>query len=158
MATPLQGHAGPRWDSTEATVLERQRAASVTRALPEREAFMFLEHVAIGPPGQCTIESLCAVRLHGLLHQAIRTETRADGSRRRRDTFLTADSTWRHVSLMKGATGAHVESQPSRGSWRTVDQAAVILHLPCMLAFRFDSGGPAPALAEYRACGTRGAS
>ncbi|MFS8065415.1 MAG: hypothetical protein ACMG6S_03490 [Byssovorax sp.] len=33
---------------------------------------------------------------------------------------------------MKGAKGAHVESQPSRGSWMTVDQAAVFLHLPCV--------------------------
>ena len=119
---------------------------------------MFLEHVAIGPPGQCIIERLCAVRLHGLLHQVIRTETRADGSRRRRDTFLTADSTWRHVSLMKGAMGAHVESQPSRGTWRTVDQAAVVLHLPCILAFRSDSGERVPALLGHLACMPRGAS
>ena len=119
---------------------------------------MFVEHVAMGPPGQCTIVSLRAVRLHGRFHQAIRTETRADGSRRGRDGFLTADSIRRLISPMKGATAAHVESQTSRGSWRTVDQAAVFLHLPRMLAFRSDSGGPAPALAEYRACGTRGAS
>lgn len=33
---------------------------------------------------------------------------------------------------MKGAKGAHVESQPGRGSWMTVDQAAVFLHLPCV--------------------------
>jgi hypothetical protein len=59
---------------------------------------MFLEHAAMGPPGQCTIESLCAVRRHGLLRQAIRTETRADGSRRGRDGFLAADATWRHIS------------------------------------------------------------
>jgi hypothetical protein len=31
---------------------------------------------------------------------------------------------------MKGAKGAHAESQLSRGSWMTVDQAAVFLHLP----------------------------
>ena len=33
---------------------------------------------------------------------------------------------------MKNQKGAHVGSQPSRGSWMTVDQAAVFLHLPCV--------------------------
>ena len=132
MATPLQGHAGPTWDSIEASVVERQQAASATRALPGREAIMFFEQVAIETPGQSIIESVFAVRLHGLPHQAIRTETRADGSRRVRDAFLTADSMWWHLSLMKGAKEAHMESQPSRGSWRTVDQGAVFLHLPCV--------------------------
>ena len=119
---------------------------------------MFFEQVAIETPGQSIIESVFAVRLHGLPHQAIRTETRADGSRRGREGFLTADSTRRLISPMKGATAAHVESQTSRGSWRTVDQAAVVLHLPCILAFRSDSGERVPALLGHLACMPRGAS
>jgi hypothetical protein len=98
MATPPQGHVGPTWDSTEAAVLERQQAASVTRALPGREAILFLEHVAMGPPVQSGIERLSAVRLHSHPHQAIRPGTCADGSRRGRDAFLAADATWRHIS------------------------------------------------------------
>src|SRR5690242_18009481 len=98
MATPPQGHAGPTWDSTEAAVLERQRAASATRALPGREAILFFEHVAMVPPGQSAIERLSALRLHSHPQQAIRPGTCADGSRRGRDTFLAADSTWRHIS------------------------------------------------------------
>ena len=98
MATTPQGHAGPTWDSTEAAVLERRCAASVTRALPGREAIMFVEHVAMGPPVQSGIERLSAMGLHGLSHQAIRPGTRVDGSRRGRDVFLAADATWRHIS------------------------------------------------------------
>ena len=33
---------------------------------------------------------------------------------------------------MKNQKGTRVESQPSRGSWMTVDQASIILHLPCV--------------------------
>jgi hypothetical protein len=98
MLTPPQGQSGPTWDSTEAAVLERQHAASVTRALPGREAITSLEHVAMGHPAQSVIERISAVRLNNHPQQAIRPGTRADGSRRGRDVFLAADATWRHIS------------------------------------------------------------
>jgi hypothetical protein len=59
---------------------------------------MFFEHVAIGPSVQSVIECPSTARLHGLPHQAIPTEPRADGSRRKREAFLAADATWRHIS------------------------------------------------------------
>jgi hypothetical protein len=79
--------------------IERQDAATERdRALPEPEAFMCCEHVAMGPPVQRVIESLPAVRLHGPLQQVSLTELRADASRRGGDALLTADSAWRHIS------------------------------------------------------------
>jgi hypothetical protein len=79
--------------------LEYQDAARErARALPEREAFMCFEHVAMGPPVQSVIESIPAVRLHGPPQQASLTEPRADALRQGSDPFLTADSTWRHIS------------------------------------------------------------
>jgi hypothetical protein len=59
---------------------------------------MFFEHVAIGPSVQGVIECPSTARLHGLPQQAIPLEPRADGSRRKREAFLVADSTWRHIS------------------------------------------------------------
>jgi hypothetical protein len=59
---------------------------------------MCFEHVAMGPPVQCVIESIPAVRLHGPPQQASLTEPRVDPLRRGRDGFLTADSPWRHIS------------------------------------------------------------
>jgi hypothetical protein len=65
---------------------------------PEREAPLFFEHVAMGPPVQSVIESISAVRPHGLRQHSILTQTRADASRWGRDAPLVADSTWRHSS------------------------------------------------------------
>jgi hypothetical protein len=59
---------------------------------------LFFEHVAMGPPVQSVIESISAVRPHGLRQHAILTQPRADASRWGRDAPLVADSTWRHSS------------------------------------------------------------
>ena len=59
---------------------------------------MFSDPVAMGPPVQSGIERLSAVRLHSHPQRAVRPGARADGSRRGRDVFLAADSTWRHIS------------------------------------------------------------
>ena len=79
--------------------IECQNAATErARDLPERDASMCFEHVVMGPPLQSVIKSIPAVCLHGPPQQASLIEPRADPLRRGRDAFLTADSTWRHIS------------------------------------------------------------